>query len=121
MSGSIRKLIWNGQTYPVKATADFTENPEYEITAMASSGEPIFNAQKMVPTIDGVEIFADAVTKAQIRADIRNRVVSDMSYIEENGDSNYSRGRISETGRTTSEITMTLQLMPIDPWEVIPA
>jgi hypothetical protein len=121
MSGSIRKFIWNGQTYPVKATSDFTENPEFEHTETATTGQPIVTAERKVPTVENIEIFADAVEKAAIRADIRNRVVSDMGYIEENGDSNYSKGRITEISRTTMESTMTLKLIPFDPWEVIPA
>lgn len=121
MSGSIRNFIWNSVTYDVKATSDFTENPESEDTEIATSGAPIVSSEKKVPTVENIEIIADAVVKSQIRADIRNKVIADMAYIEENGDGNYNTGRITEISRTTMENTMTLKLIPFNVWEVIPA
>lgn len=120
MSGSPQKWWWNGVTYEVKSTSDFGENPESELEGIATTGKTLFKEEKQVPTVESVEIIADAPSQIILRDDARAKVIANMGYKEEDGTVKNATGRLKIEQRTTMEATLTVQMIPQGTWEITP-
>lgn len=118
MSGSIQKFWWNGVTYEVKSSADFSENPESELEGIATSGKTLYKEEKQVPTVESIEVIADAVSQQLLRDDARNKVIANGGYKEEDGTVKNATGRLKIEARTTMEATLTVQMIPQGTWEI---
>jgi hypothetical protein len=121
MSGSIASFWFNGVTYDVKADADFNENPEEEVEGIATSGDSLFKSTRQVATVDGIDLIVDGVAKQALRQDVRDKVLANGGYEEEDGTVNNATCRLNIVGRTTQENTMSVVLIPKGTWEVTPA
>ena len=118
MSGSILKFWFDGQTYEVKATADFGENPETELEGIATSGNTLFKEEITVPTVESVELICDAVAQQVLRDAARSKTIASMGYREEDGTVKNATGRLKIEQRTTMESTLTVTMVPQGKWEI---
>jgi len=120
MSGSIQSFWWNSVTYTVKATSDFSENPESELEGIATSGKTLYKEEKQVPNVDSVELIVDGVEMQTLRGDARDKVIASMGYKEEDGTVKNASGRLKIEPRTTMESTLTVTMIPQGLWDITP-
>lgn len=120
MSGSIQKAWIDGVTYQVKATSEATENSEFETEGIATSGAPLMKSTIQVATVEGIEFIISATEKITIRQIIRDKQIIAFGYKDEEGNVYNASGRINDGGRTTSENTMTIVMIPSTDWEITP-
>ena len=118
MSGSISKFWWDGVTYDVKSTADFSQNPESTIEGIATSGKTLYKDEKQIASVESVELIVDAVAERQLREDARGKVVAPMGFVEEDGRVKNATGRLSLGSYTTMEQTLEVTMIPEDIWEI---
>ena len=118
MSGSINKFWWNGVTYDVKSSADFSQNAESTTEGIATSGNTLYKDEKQVATIESVELIVDSVAERQLRDDARNKVVAPMGFEEEDGRVKNATGRLSLGAYTSMESTLEVTMVPESSWEI---
>lgn len=118
MSGSISKLWWNGQTYVVKATADFSQNAEATVEGIATSGQTLFKREKQVAMVESVELIVDAVEERQLREDFKNGVIAPMGFEEEDGRVKNATGQLNLGAYNSMESTLEVSMIPLEGWTI---
>lgn len=118
MSGSISKFWWNNQTYDVKSSADFSQNPEATVEGIANTGKTLYKNEKQVPIVESVELIVDSVAERQLRDDARSKVIAPMGFEEEDGRVKNATGRLQIGNYTTMESTLEVTMLPEDIWEI---
>ena len=117
MAGSPRKLQLDGETFEIIADADFGEMPESEKEFIATSGAPIEKRTKMVDSVEGVKLKADADIRRRVDELIARKDYFSISYELADGKVRRGVGGISRENRQTAEDSMEITLHPVTKWE----
>jgi len=118
MSGSIQKFGFDGTTYLVQASGSATHEAPATIEGMATSGQTIFKNTKKVENVTGMPLIVNALEFDIINNAIKNRVIADMFYVDDDGFTFTAKGRIVHEGRTTDENLITVTAIPLNGWTI---
>jgi hypothetical protein len=112
-SGSIRKLVLNGVSYDVPASANLTLNlSSFETEGIPTSGKTMFKMTRRVPTIEGVELNTTPREAETLK--ILAEGLADITIAVELADGSVYRGtgKINYENFETEENKSTLTLIP---------
>jgi hypothetical protein len=118
LTGSIRDLKINNNTYDVVGESDFTVKPSYENTTTPTSGASIISSEKKNPDVENIKINAsDPATYEELKAISQEATLVPVSFTGAGGQIFQSEACSINLGDYVVKAgTLELTLLPAGEW-----
>jgi hypothetical protein len=120
LSGTPKRLTFDGTVFDVPTDANFTINPDSVIEGQATSGKTMYKVTKQVMTVEGATVSADSADYELLLSLHRkgaSGVNYPLSYTKADGSVYRSTGKINLESHETETNIATMSLIPEDLWQ----
>lgn len=112
ISGSIEKLVLDGETFAVHADADVNKLPGAEHDSLPTSGQSVEKKETKSPNIEGVVVAASPKENDSLEALAGSKTPFPMSITWADGITHRGVGGIKHNGWSNQENRSTIDLVP---------